>query len=129
MLLTHWMPIRLVPSSPFGCTMGTQWKQARGERPMPSRANTPQKETRLSIRVSEPEKALLMQAARAQRTNVSQFVLQASLDAAHAVLVDQTEFRLPPDQWETFCQRLDAPPKTILALRQLFSEPDRFNVR
>lgn len=86
-----------------------------------------QKETRLSIRASEPEKTILRQAARARHMNTSQFVLQASLDAAHAILVDQTEFRLPPEQWEAFCERLDAPPTTIPALRQLFSEPEPYH--
>ena len=93
---------------------------------MPQTVSTIQKETRLSIRATEPEKAILAQAARAQRTNVSQFVLQASLDAANAILVDQTEFRLSPDQWEAFCQRLDEPAKTIPALQKLFSEQERF---
>ena len=93
---------------------------------MPQTSTTTQKETRLSIRATEPEKAILAQAARARHTNVSQFVLQASLDAAHAVLVDQTEFRLPSDQWEAFCQRLDEPPKVVPALRQLFSEQEPF---
>jgi uncharacterized protein (DUF1778 family) len=93
---------------------------------MPQTATSTTKETRLSIRATEPEKAILAQAARARRTNVSQFVLQASLDAANAILVDQTEFRLPPDQWEAFCQRLDEPPKVIPVLRQLFSEQEQF---
>lgn len=85
-----------------------------------------QKEKRLSIRATETEKAILAQAARVRRTNVSQFVLQASLDAANAILMEQTDFRLPPDQWEAFCQRLDAPPKAIPELRQLFGEPELF---
>jgi len=87
---------------------------------------TTQKETRLSIRATETEKAILAQAAKVRHTNVSQFVLQASLDAANAILVEQTEFRLPPDQWEGFCERVDAPPKVIPALQQLFSEPESF---
>ena len=86
-----------------------------------------QKESRLSIRASESEKKILRQAALARRMNTSQFVLQASLDAAHAVLVDQTEFRLPPEQWDTFCQRLDAPAKSIPALRELFSELEPYD--
>jgi uncharacterized protein (DUF1778 family) len=91
------------------------------------RVNTAiQKEKRLSIRTTEPEKAILIQAAQAQRTNVSQFVLQVSLEAARTILEDQTEFRLPPDQWEAFCQRLDEPPKVIPALRQMFSEEELF---
>ncbi len=93
---------------------------------MPKAATT-QKESRLSIRASEPEKTILRQAAQARHMNTSQFVLQASLDAARAILVDQAEFRLPPEQWEAFCARLDAPAKTIPALRQLFREEDPYN--
>ena len=85
---------------------------------------TGQKETRLSIRASEPEKAILAQAARARHLNISQFVLQASLNAAHAVLVDQSEFRLPPAQWQAFCERLDEPARVIPALRDLFREAE-----
>ncbi len=91
---------------------------------MSQNVTTPQKETRLSIRASESEKAILAQAAQARHLNVSQFVLQASLDAAHAVLVDQTEFRLPPAQWQAFCERLNEPARVIPALRDLFSEPE-----
>lgn len=91
---------------------------------MSENLTTIQKETRLSIRASEPEKAILVQAARARHLNISQFVLQASLDAAHAVLVDQSEFRLPPVQWQAFCERLDEPARVIPALRDLFREAE-----
>jgi uncharacterized protein (DUF1778 family) len=87
---------------------------------------TTQKDQRLSIRATEPEKAILTQAARVRHMNISQFVLQTSLDAAQAILADQTEFRLPPDQWEEFCHRLDAPPKAIPALQELFREQELF---
>lgn len=88
------------------------------------RATMAPKEMRLSIRASEPEKTILAQAARARHMKTSQFVLQASLDAAQVVLVDQSEFRLPPELWEAFCQRLNAPAQVIPALRQLFSESE-----
>jgi uncharacterized protein (DUF1778 family) len=93
---------------------------------MPSKEVTrrKKKEPRLAIRASVQAKKILAQAARAQRTNVSQFVLQASLNAAHAVLADQTEFRLTPAQWKAFCERLDEPARVIPALRDLFSEPE-----
>lgn len=94
---------------------------------MASLANPVQKETRLSIRASDSQKALLRQAAHARRMNTSQFVLQASLDAAQSIVADQTEFRLPAEQWEDFCRRLDAPPKSVPALVQLFSEPDPYD--
>ena len=59
---------------------------------MPNKAMVVQKETRLSIRASEPEKNILLRAAQARQTNVSQFVLQASLDAAHAVLHSSLDY-------------------------------------
>jgi len=59
--------------------------------------------------------------------NTSQFVLQASLEAARNVLTEQTEFRLLPEQWEAFRQRLDAPPQGIPALVRLFREPEPFD--
>ncbi len=73
------------------------------------------------------DKSLLAQAARARRMNMSQFVLEASLDAARAIVADQTEIRLSPEQWDAFFQRLDTPPRDMPALRQLFSEPDPFD--
>ncbi len=89
---------------------------------------TPQKGQRLSIRASEAEKALLRRAAQARRMNTSQFVLQASLDAAQALLAESHEFRLPPAQWEAFQQRLDAPARVIPALGRLFSEPEPYDL-
>ena len=84
------------------------------------------KEKRLTIRATEPEKELLAQAAKARHTNVSRFILEASLDAANAVLVDQSEYRLSPEQWDAFCRRLDDLPKTIPSLQQLFREDGPF---
>ena len=55
---------------------------------MPKTSAVP-KESRLSIRASEPEKAILAQAEQARRMNTSQFVLQASLDAAYTIQVQR----------------------------------------
>ncbi len=84
------------------------------------------KEKRLTVRATEPEQELLAQAAKARRTNISRFMLEASLNAANAVLVDQAEYRLPPAQWDAFCRRLDDPPQTIPALQRLFRENEPF---
>ncbi len=46
--------------------------------------------------------------------------------AARTQQEDQTEYRLSPEQWEAFCERLDAPPQTIPALRRLFDEPEPY---
>jgi uncharacterized protein (DUF1778 family) len=101
-----------------------------------AKTTTP-KDKRLPVRTAEPEKTILEQAAKAKNMDVSQFVRQASLEMARLVLQmppriastaieDQSEFHLPPDQWEAFYQRLDEPPKAIPALQQLFSEQELF---
>jgi uncharacterized protein (DUF1778 family) len=92
---------------------------------MPHTEDTIQKDKLFSIRVTDQQKAILEQAARAREMTVTQFVLQAALDAAHSVLanpLDQTHFHLPPDLWQAFCHRLDQPPQTNPALQQLFRE-------
>jgi uncharacterized protein (DUF1778 family) len=50
---------------------------------------------------------------------LSNFVLDQSLTAAH--------FKLPKKQWKEFCNALDAPPKTITALRRLLTKPGLFD--
>ena len=89
---------------------------------------TPRKSTASRSRAFKHEKALLRKAVHARHINTSQFMLQASLNAAQTVIADQTEFRLPPEQWEAFCQCLVAPARTIPALRQLFSKPKPYDL-
>jgi uncharacterized protein (DUF1778 family) len=80
------------------------------------------KEDRLYIRVSPAEKATLTQAAQRRHLNASQFVLQASLDAAHAVLAENNIVRLSPDAYDAFVRRLDEPARDIPELSALFAE-------
>lgn len=56
---------------------------------MSQRTDLRPKESRLSIRASDAEKAILAQAARARRMNTSQFVLKSSLDAEQSVLSER----------------------------------------
>ena len=86
-----------------------------------------QKASRFSIRVSATQKRVIADAARIKDTTVSDFVLEQSLTAAHQVIADQVQFRLPKKQWKEFCDALDAPPKAIPALRKLLSRPGLFD--
>jgi uncharacterized protein (DUF1778 family) len=90
--------------------------------------STPEaKPARLNIRVSEREKEVLTQAAKASNTTVSQFVLQKAYAEAQAVLAEQTRFRLPEREWRKFCAALDATPKDIPQFRKLLHEPGVFD--
>jgi len=86
-----------------------------------------QKASRFSIRVSATQKRAIAEAARIKDTTISDFVLEQSLTAAHQVIADQVQFRLPKKQWKEFCDALDAQPRMIPALRRLLTKPGLFD--
>jgi predicted DNA-binding antitoxin AbrB/MazE fold protein len=49
------------------------------------------------------------------------------IDEKSADSVDQVQFVLSNDRWQSFCDALDAPPKEIPALRKLLTEPSLFD--
>lgn len=86
------------------------------------------KASRLSIRASAVEKGLIAHAARIKGITMSEFVLEQSLSAARQARADQAQFTLPKKQWKKFCAALDAPPKSVPALRQLLTTSGLFDV-
>ena len=94
-----------------------------------TRKASAQKASRFSIRASATQKRVIAEAARIKDTTISDFVLEQSLSAAQQVIADQVQFRLPKKQWKEFCDALDAPPKTIPALRRLLNKPGLFDAR
>src|ERR1044072_9225828 len=91
------------------------------------RKGSAQKASRFRNRASATQKRVIAEAARIKNTTISDFVLEQSLTAAQQVIADQVQFRLPKKQWKEFCDALDAPPKTILALRRLLTKPALFD--
>jgi uncharacterized protein (DUF1778 family) len=85
-----------------------------------------QKASRFGIRASSTQKRVIAEAARIKDTTISDFVLEHSLTAAQHIIADQVQFRLPKKQWKEFGDALDAPPKTIPALRRLLTRPGLF---
>jgi uncharacterized protein (DUF1778 family) len=85
------------------------------------------KASRLSIRASAGEKDLIEHAARIKGIAMSEFVLEQSLAAAQQVTADQAQFTLPKKQWKQFCAALNAPPKSVPALRRLLTKPGLFD--
>lgn len=88
-----------------------------------------QKEARLNIRASLRQKELIARAAHIEEKTVSDFVLDNAYQAAKRVIADQAYFSLSKDQWGAFCAALDAPPKSISALRKLLTERGIFDER
>ena len=64
---------------------------------------------RIEVRTTPSVKALLQQAAALSNKNATEFLLDAGLNAAEAVLGDQRLFRLDDDAWRAFQEVLDRP--------------------
>ena len=80
------------------------------------------KDQRLYLRMSSKQKNVINRAAQSRHLTISQFVMQATMDAAEAVLNEQNVFTMTPEQWEKFQARLDEPARIIPALQQLHAE-------
>lgn len=76
-------------------------------------------EDRLSIRASASQKSTLRRAAEARHMNVSQFVLQSSLQAAERVLEEETRIVVSAEEYNWLCQIMDEAPRDLPKLRAL----------
>ncbi len=81
------------------------------------------KTERIDVRASTPVKLLLQEAARAAHKNVSEFLLEAGINAANQTLADRLRFELTPDKWDAFQAALDRPVKPKPKLKKLLSAP------
>jgi uncharacterized protein (DUF1778 family) len=80
------------------------------------------KSERIDVRVTVPVKQLLQDAARVAHKNVSEFLLDAGVNAANQTLADRTRFELSAESWLAFQAALDRPVSTKPKLKKLLSE-------
>ncbi|MDX8398707.1 MAG: DUF1778 domain-containing protein [Gallionellaceae bacterium] len=81
------------------------------------------KSERIDVRASTPVKLLLQEAARSCHKNVSEFLLDAGVNAAYLTLADRRNFALSAEQWDAFQQALDRPVTAKPRLKKLLDEP------
>jgi uncharacterized protein (DUF1778 family) len=84
---------------------------------------------RLSIRTTIEDKELIARAAEKENKNISDFVLENALSAAEAIVHDDAHLSLDEKRWRKFISVLDAPPRSIPALRKLLTEPGVFDAK
>ena len=75
--------------------------------------------TVLSVRVSSSEKAVLEAASEGARTNLSDFVRRASLEAAELSLLSRNIVSIPAQRWEEFEAWVSRPPIKNSKLQKL----------
>ena len=80
------------------------------------------KTERIDVRASISVKQMLQEAAHASHKSVSEFLLDAGVNAANQTLSDRRHFALDDAQWEAFEQALDRPVQTKRRLHALINE-------
>ncbi|MDY0227886.1 Uncharacterized conserved protein, DUF1778 family [Desulfomicrobium apsheronum] len=80
------------------------------------------KTERIDVRASISVKQLLQEAAHASHKSVSEFLLDAGVNAANQALSDRRHFVLDEVQWEAFEQALDRPVQAKARLRSLITD-------
>jgi len=96
---------------------------------MSSAANSRKREDNLNIRVTAQQKQVISQAAQLKQKTVSQFVIEHAFEAAQEIVLEQRHFVLSDDQWNVFCDALDAAPREFPKLRKLLTEPGIFDAK
>ena len=90
---------------------------------MTARANRTEK---LDLRLTPTAKLALQAAAAADRRSLSEFVLDSALARAEETLAMRRHFGVSTERWEAFMAALDAPPRALPRVEQLFSQPSVF---
>src|SRR5438270_11683652 len=85
------------------------------------------KATKVHLRLRPAQKAVLARAAQLRQTSLSKFMLEHAYEAAQQVLAEQVDIVMPPAEWHAFCKALDAPPRSIPALKKLLTEASIFD--
>lgn len=85
---------------------------------MQSSENASPKRQTLNIRIKPEERGLIDRAARSCGKNRTDFILDAARRAAEDTLLEQAFIRVGPEAFDTFLDRLDAPPQPNERLRK-----------
>ena len=86
----------------------------------------PIRSEKIDILITSEAKQILQQAAKQRHTTVSQFVLESALASASTVLAERSRLNLNAEQWTTFMEALDAPPRSHARMKRLLTEPSEF---
>jgi uncharacterized protein (DUF1778 family) len=85
------------------------------------------KDTRWTIRVTEPADHVVRAAALAAHRNLTDFVVGAAVGEAERVLADRTRFMLEEPAWSRFMELLDRPAREPESLRDLLASESVFD--
>jgi uncharacterized protein (DUF1778 family) len=79
--------------------------------------------TVINLRTPAAQRELIDRAAQLQGKSRTEFMLEASREKAHQVLLDQTLFTVTPTQYKAFVALMAAPLSQNAALQRLLAKP------
>lgn len=82
-----------------------------------------QRRSLINLRVTPRDRDLIDRAAAVLGKNRSEFMMEASRQAAEDALLDRIAFRLDAERFGAFMAQLDAPPAPNERLRKLLATP------
>ena len=83
----------------------------------------PEPRSLINIRVTQKDRDLIDRAAAALGKNRTEFMMEASRQAAEDALLDRSVFGLDAERYAAFVEALDAPPAPSEGLRRLLAAP------
>ncbi len=84
------------------------------------------KDSRIAVRLSSEQDALIRHASEVEGTTVTEFTVAATVAHARDVLADRRMFSLSAEEWTEFLALLDRPVSHKHELEKLFAEPSIF---
>ena len=78
--------------------------------------------TVINLRTPASQRELIDRAAQLQGKSRTEFMLEASRERAHQVLLDHTLFSVTPKQYKAFIALMDAPLGKNVALQRLLAK-------
>ncbi|MGI8948177.1 MAG: DUF1778 domain-containing protein [Ornithinimicrobium sp.] len=84
------------------------------------------KDSRIAVRLSSDQDALIRHAAEVEGTNITEFTVAATLSHAVDVLADRRVFAIDDAAWSEFLAVLNRPVSHKPRLEKLFTEPSVF---
>jgi uncharacterized protein (DUF1778 family) len=79
------------------------------------------RDTSINLRAHAEQRNLIDQAAHLLGKNRSDFMLEAACEKAQGVMLDQVFFTLNAQDFQRFCEMLDAPPAANAGLERLLA--------
>ena len=81
------------------------------------------KSSRIGLRATPEQEAVLRYAAEISRKSLTEFVLDSACQAAEQALLDQRIFMVSGKKYQEFLELLDRPPELNTGLEDLLSKP------